>query len=92
MRDPKRRIPAETALAHPWIKNHAHLPDKPLSPLVLTRLKEFTHVSKLRCYMLNLVANHLSDEDVGSLRATFMALVSASFCTTTNFTDTQHTL
>lgn len=39
----------QQALAHPWIKGHAQLPDKPLSSIMLTRLKQFTQMSKLKC-------------------------------------------
>ena len=37
------------ALGHPWIKGHAQLPEKPLSSIMLTRLKQFTQMSKLKC-------------------------------------------
>ena len=65
----------QEALAHPWIKGQAHLPEKPLSSLMLTRLKQFTQMSKLKCYMLNLVAKHLKPTEIGSLRESFLAMV-----------------
>ncbi len=48
-RDRRKRMTVQQALAHPWIKGHAQLPDKPLSSIMLTRLKQFTQMSKLKC-------------------------------------------
>lgn len=48
-RDRRKRLTVHQALAHPWIKGHAQLPDKPLSSIMLTRLKQFTQMSKLKC-------------------------------------------
>ncbi|KAI4389389.1 hypothetical protein MLD38_001619 [Melastoma candidum] len=47
-RDPRKRLTAHKVLCHPWIVDDRIAPDKPLDLAVLTRLKEFSAMNKLK--------------------------------------------
>jgi calcium-dependent protein kinase len=47
-RSPKKRISAHEALCHPWIVDEQAAPDKPLDPAVLSRLKQFSQMNKIK--------------------------------------------
>ncbi|RYR36578.1 hypothetical protein Ahy_A09g041546 isoform B [Arachis hypogaea] len=47
-RDAKKRITAHEVLCHPWIADEENAPDKPLDSAVLTRLKHFSAMNKLK--------------------------------------------
>ncbi|XP_022895308.1 calcium-dependent protein kinase 11-like [Olea europaea var. sylvestris] len=47
-RDPRRRISAHEVLCHPWIVDDTVAPDKPLGSAVLSRLKQFCAMNKLK--------------------------------------------
>jgi len=73
-RDAKTRITPKDALKHPWIRELANIPDKPMNSVMLTRLKQFTAMSKFKTLLLNLVAKHLAPSEIGSLRDSFLAM------------------
>lgn len=73
-RNAATRMTAEAALKHPWIRELADIPDKPMSSVMLTRLKQFTAMSKFKALLLNLVAKHLAPTEIGSLRNSFLAM------------------
>ncbi|KAL6209451.1 hypothetical protein ACLB2K_020393 [Fragaria x ananassa] len=47
-RDPRRRITAHEVLCHPWIVDDRVAPDKLLDSAVLSRLKQFSAMNKLK--------------------------------------------
>ncbi|XP_052487359.1 calcium-dependent protein kinase 4 isoform X3 [Gossypium raimondii] len=47
-RDPQKRITAYEVLCHPWIVDDRVAPDKPLDSAVLSRLKKFSAMNKLK--------------------------------------------
>ena len=73
-RDPARRPTASQALAHPWLRKHATSVDdsqKPLDPVVLTRLQSFAALDKLRRAALITAARVLPVNETAALRELF---------------------
>ncbi|CAI9777533.1 unnamed protein product [Fraxinus pennsylvanica] len=70
-RDPKTRITAHEVLCHPWIVDDRMAPDKPLDSAVLSRLKQFSAMNKLKKMALRVIAERLSEEEIGGLRELF---------------------
>ncbi|KAK4391204.1 Calcium-dependent protein kinase [Sesamum angolense] len=73
-RDPRSRITAHQVLCHPWIVDDTVAPDKPLGSAVLTRLKQFSAMNKLKKMALRVIAERLSEEEIGGLRQLFKML------------------
>ncbi|KAF7804200.1 calcium-dependent protein kinase 20-like [Senna tora] len=48
VRDPKKRLTAPEVLSHPWIQVAGLAPDEPIDSAVLTRLKQFSAMKKLK--------------------------------------------
>ncbi|XP_021754279.1 calcium-dependent protein kinase 1-like isoform X2 [Chenopodium quinoa] len=46
--DPKERLSALDALNHPWMREDGEAPDKPIDIAVLTRMKQFRAMNKLK--------------------------------------------
>ncbi|XP_047341606.1 calcium-dependent protein kinase 11-like [Impatiens glandulifera] len=70
-RNPKNRISSHEVLCHPWIVDDKLAPDKPLDPAVLTRLKQFSAMNKLKKMALRVIAERLSEEEIGGLKQLF---------------------
>ncbi|KAK8552624.1 hypothetical protein V6N13_121011 [Hibiscus sabdariffa] len=70
-RDPKKRISAHEVLCHPWIVDDRVAPDKPLDSAVLSRLKKFSAMNKLKKMALRVIAERLSEEEIGGLKELF---------------------
>ncbi|KAL9317750.1 hypothetical protein ACSQ67_014267 [Phaseolus vulgaris] len=70
-KDPKKRISAHEVLCHPWIVDDSVAPDKPLDPAVLTRLKHFSTMNKLKKMALRVIVERLSEEEIGGLKELF---------------------
>ncbi|KAK3211342.1 hypothetical protein Dsin_016048 [Dipteronia sinensis] len=70
-RSPKRRITAHEVLCHPWIVDDNVAPDKPIDSAVLSRLKQFSAMNKLKKMALRVIAERLSEEEIGGLRELF---------------------
>ncbi|KAE8684407.1 Calcium-dependent protein kinase 4 [Hibiscus syriacus] len=70
-RDPKNRISAHEVLCHPWIVDDRVAPDKPLDSAVLSRLKKFSAMNKLKKMALRVIAERLSEEEIGGLKELF---------------------
>ncbi|KDP43357.1 hypothetical protein JCGZ_25462 [Jatropha curcas] len=70
-RDPRRRISAHEVLCHPWIVDDRVAPDKPLDSAVLSRLKKFSAMNKLKKMALRVIAERLSEEEIGGLKELF---------------------
>ncbi|CAD5174860.1 unnamed protein product [Musa acuminata subsp. malaccensis] len=72
-KDPKQRITAAQALAEdPWLREGGEASDKPIDSAVLTRMKQFRAMNKLKKLALKVViATNLSEEDLKGLQHTF---------------------
>ncbi|XP_027934543.1 calcium-dependent protein kinase 11-like [Vigna unguiculata] len=74
VKDPMKRISAHEVLCHPWIVNDSAAPDKPLDPIVLTHLKHFSTMNKLKKMALRVIAERLSEEEIGGLKELFKVI------------------
>ncbi|KAG5019508.1 hypothetical protein AAZX31_06G153900 [Glycine max] len=70
-RNPKTRVTAHQVLCHPWIVDDNIAPDKPLDSAVLSRLKQFSAMNKLKKMALRVIAERLSEEEIGGLKELF---------------------
>ncbi|GAV79333.1 Pkinase domain-containing protein/EF_hand_5 domain-containing protein [Cephalotus follicularis] len=70
-RDPRKRISAHEVLCHPWIVDDKVAPDKPLDSAVLSRLKQFSAMNKLKKMALRVIAERMSEEEIGGLKELF---------------------
>ncbi|XP_020211430.1 calcium-dependent protein kinase SK5 [Cajanus cajan] len=73
-RNPKTRLTAHKVLCHPWIVDDNIAPDKPLDSAVLSRLKQFSAMNKLKKMALRVIAERLSEEEIGGLKELFMMI------------------
>lgn len=73
-RDPEKRLTAHEALCHPWVCVDGVAPDKPLDSAVLTRLKQFSAMNKLKKMALRVIAENLSEDEIAGLREMFKML------------------
>ncbi|KAL4632801.1 hypothetical protein ACB092_04G076800 [Castanea dentata] len=72
-RNPKQRPKAHEVLCHPWIADD-NAPDKPIDSAVLSRLKKFSAMNKLKKMALRVIAEKLSEEEIGGLKELFKML------------------
>ncbi|XP_044461344.1 calcium-dependent protein kinase 1-like [Mangifera indica] len=70
-RDPRRRLTAHEVLCHPWVQIDGLAPDKPLDSAVLSRLKQFSAMNKLKKMALRVIAETLSEEEIAGLKEMF---------------------
>ncbi|CAK7325160.1 unnamed protein product [Dovyalis caffra] len=78
VRDPKRRLTAHEVLCHPWVQEDGVAPDKPLDSAVLSRLKQFSAMNKLKKMALRVIAESLSEEEIAGLKEMFKMIDSDS--------------
>ncbi|KAE9590124.1 putative protein kinase CAMK-CDPK family [Lupinus albus] len=71
IRDPKKRMTAHEVLCHPWVQIGGAAPDKPLDSAVLSRLKQFSAMNKLKKIAIRVIAESLSEEEIGGLKEMF---------------------
>ncbi|KAF3323056.1 calcium-dependent protein kinase 1-like isoform X1 [Carex littledalei] len=71
VREPKKRLTAHEVLCHPWMRIDGVAPDKPLDSAVLTRLKQFSAMNKLKKMALRVIAESLSEEELAGLKEMF---------------------
>ncbi|KAL7184983.1 hypothetical protein ACSBR2_027011 [Camellia fascicularis] len=71
VRDPRRRLTAHEVLCHPWVQVNGVAPDKPLDSAVLSRMKQFSAMNKLKKMALRIIAEHLSEEEIAGLKEMF---------------------
>jgi len=53
--DPKDRLTAAEVLNHPWIREDGEASDKPLDNAVLSRMKQFRAMNKLKKMALKVI-------------------------------------
>ncbi|KAI3512028.1 hypothetical protein L1887_19191 [Cichorium endivia] len=71
VRDPKRRLTAPEVLRHPWVQDNGVAPDKPLDSAVLSRLKQFSAMNKIKKIAIRVIAENLSEEEIAGLKEMF---------------------
>ncbi|XP_058098341.1 calcium-dependent protein kinase 29-like isoform X1 [Magnolia sinica] len=71
MQDPKKRITSAQVLEHPWMREDGEAPDKPIDSAVLTRMKQFRAMNKLKKLALKVIAENLSEEEIKNLKEMF---------------------
>ncbi|XP_047969498.1 calcium-dependent protein kinase 1-like [Salvia hispanica] len=74
MADPKSRLTAIEVLNHPWMREDGDAPDKPLDIAVLTRMKQFRAMNKLKKLALKVIAENLSEEEIMGLKEMFKSM------------------
>lgn len=72
--NPKERLTAHQVLCHPWICESGVAPDRALDPAVLSRLKHFSAMNKLKKMALRVIAESLSEEEIAGLKEMFMSM------------------
>ncbi|XP_061369662.1 calcium-dependent protein kinase 2-like isoform X2 [Gastrolobium bilobum] len=70
IQDPKKRITSAQVLEHPWIKD-GNASDKPIDSAVLSRMKQFRAMNKLKKLALKVIAENMSAEEIQGLKAMF---------------------
>ncbi|KAK5774401.1 calcium-dependent protein kinase 26 [Gossypium arboreum] len=71
---PSERLTAHEVVCHPWISQNGVAPDRALDPAVLSRLKQFSAMNKLKKMALRVIAESLSEEEIAGLREMFTAM------------------
>ncbi|KAK4782738.1 hypothetical protein SAY86_007112 [Trapa natans] len=71
VRDPKKRLTAHEVISHPWVQINGVAPDKPLDSAVLSRLKHFSAMDKLKKIAIRAIAEILSEEEIAGLKEMF---------------------
>ncbi|KAL4395488.1 hypothetical protein S245_006177 [Arachis hypogaea] len=71
IRDPKKRLTAHEVLCHPWVQEGGLAPDKPLDSAVLSRLKQFSAMNKLKKIAIRVIAESLSEDEIAGLKEMF---------------------
>lgn len=69
--DPKLRLSAKQVLEHPWLQNAKKAPNVPLGDVVKSRLKQFSMMNRFKRKALRVIADFLSNEEVGDLKEMF---------------------
>eukprot|EP00249_Psilotum_nudum_P023167 c28768_g2_i3 orf=435-2036(+) len=69
--NPKLRLTAQQVLDHPWLQNAKKAPNIPLGDVVLTRLKQFSAMNKLKKRALRVIAEHLSGDEIEGIKDMF---------------------
>lgn len=71
---PSDRLTAHEVLCHPWICENGVAPDRSLDSAVLSRLKQFSAMNKLKKMALRVIAESLSEEEIAGLKEMFKAM------------------
>ncbi|CAI5946392.1 unnamed protein product [Closterium sp. NIES-65] len=72
--DPAKRPSAHEVLCHPWLAEAGVAQTEPLPPVVLTRLKQFTSMVKMKRMAMKVIAEGLKEEEIRGLRELFEAM------------------
>lgn len=78
MQDPKKRATADEILRHSWMKENGTASDKPLDNVILTRMRGFMNMNKLKKEALKVIAGGMSPEEIAGLRSLFQVLGTAA--------------
>ncbi|CAI8619526.1 unnamed protein product [Vicia faba] len=72
--DAKERLTAVEVLNHPWMRVDGDASDKPLDIAVLSRMKQFRAMNKLKKVALKVIAENLSEEEIIGLKEMFKSM------------------
>ncbi|XP_065858723.1 calcium-dependent protein kinase 3 isoform X1 [Euphorbia lathyris] len=72
--DPKERLTAAQVLEHPWIREDGEASDKPIDVGVMSRMKQFRAMNKLKKVALKVIAENLSEEEIMGLKEMFKSM------------------
>ncbi|KAJ6841727.1 calcium-dependent protein kinase 1 [Iris pallida] len=72
--DPKARLSAVEILKHPWVKEDGDASDEPIDIAVITRMKLFQAMNKLKRIALKVIAETLSEEEIMGLKEMFKSM------------------
>ncbi|PQM36616.1 calcium-dependent protein kinase 1 [Prunus yedoensis var. nudiflora] len=72
--DTKERLAAVDVLNHPWMREDGDASDKPLDIAVLSRMKQFRAMNKLKKVALKVIAENLSEEEIIGLKEMFKSM------------------
>eukprot|EP00897_Mesotaenium_endlicherianum_P000394 jgi/Mesen1/10355/ME000080S09751 len=73
-RNPDRRLTAQQVLSHPWICEPGVAPDEPMDPVVLSRLRQFSAMTRLKKIATRVIAESMKHEEIAGLREMFIAM------------------
>ncbi|CAN0915636.1 Calcium-dependent protein kinase 9 [Linum grandiflorum] len=82
--DPKKRLTSAQVLEHPWLKEGGEASDKPIDSAVLSRMKQFRAMNKLKKLALKVIAENLSKDEIQGLKAMFANIDTDNSGTITN--------
>lgn len=71
LQDPKKRATADAILQHSWMKENGTASDRPLDNVILTRMRGFLNMNKLKKEALKVIAMGMSPEEIAGLRSMF---------------------
>ena len=71
--DPKKRATADAILQHSWMRENGTASDRPLDNVILTRMRGFAGMNKLKKEALKVIAAGMSPEEIAGLHALFQA-------------------
>jgi len=71
-RDPKKRLTSAQVLQHSWLREGGGASDKPIDSAVLSRMKQFRAMNKLKKMALKVIASNLNEEEIKGLKQMFM--------------------
>ncbi|XP_071930157.1 calcium-dependent protein kinase 1 isoform X2 [Coffea arabica] len=74
VRDPRKRLTAHEVLCHPWVQIDGVAPDKPLDSAVLSRMKQFSAMNKLKKMALRADVDNSGTIDYGEFIAATLHL------------------
>eukprot|EP00798_Chlamydomonas_sp_ICE-L_P002097 gene2097-18156_t len=74
VRDPRRRSSAQTILNHEWMKEHGVASDNVIEIEVLTRIKKFSAMNRLKKEALKVIALNLPMDEIRGMRELFKGM------------------
>eukprot|EP00798_Chlamydomonas_sp_ICE-L_P031421 gene31421-6594_t len=72
VRDPKRRASAQEILSHEWMKENGVATDNVIEIEVLTRIKKFSAMNRLKKEALKIIAGNLPMDEISGMREIFL--------------------
>mmetsp|Transcript_589 Transcript_589/g.732 ORF Transcript_589/g.732 Transcript_589/m.732 type:complete len:598 (-) Transcript_589:579-2372(-) len=74
VRDPKRRATAMQILSHEWMRENGCASDQPIQLEVLTRIRNFSAMNRLKKEALKMIAASLPMDEISGMREIFIEM------------------
>ncbi|GLC50210.1 hypothetical protein PLESTB_000354500 [Pleodorina starrii] len=74
VRDPKRRATAQQIMQHEWMRENGCAADQPIQLEVLSRIKQFSAMNRLKKEALKLIAKSLPLDEINGMREIFLEI------------------